>query len=64
MCDDDDLVGAEVAELILDRTDRIGITNLAFGDEPLLNSPGERRLEPHLRLLALAIDIPRPVMRS
>ena len=61
--DDDDLVGAEVTKLVLDCHQRIGVADLALRREAVLGGPRERRLEPLARLLALAVDIRRPVVR-
>ena len=56
MHDDDDLVGAEVAKLVLDREQRIRVSDLTFRREALLGGPGQRRLESFVRLLALTVE--------
>jgi hypothetical protein len=64
MRDDDDLVGAEITKLVLDREQRIGVPDLTLRREALLDGPGERRLESFVRLLALTVEIRRQVVRA
>src|SRR3954471_1744927 len=58
---DDHLVGAEGAEGVLDRLQRVAVANLAPRLDPRFPEPAQALLEPLSRLLARAVDIRREV---
>jgi hypothetical protein len=57
MCDDDHLVGAEVTQLVLDRSGRAGITDLAARHDAQLARPRQRAFQADSSLLELAVDV-------
>src|SRR3954453_13648063 len=54
---DDHLVGAEGAEGVLDRLQRVAVADLAARLDPRFPEPAQALLEPLPRLLARAVDI-------
>src|SRR4051794_30450457 len=54
---DDHLVGAEGAERVLDRLQRVAVADLAARLDPGFAEPPEALLEPLARLLARAVDV-------
>src|SRR5439155_1774306 len=56
---DDDLVGSEGAERVLDRLQRVAVADLAAGFDPLPAEPRETRVESLLCLRAGLVDIGR-----
>src|SRR5438876_8046773 len=56
---DDDLVGAEGAERVLDRLQRIAVADLTAGFDPLPAEPRETRVESLLRLRSGLVHIRR-----
>ena len=54
---DDHLVGAESAERVLDRLQRVAVADLAARLDPRFPEAAEALLEPLARLLARAVDV-------